>query len=173
MKRVLAVALLLAAVLATGATKVKRPAETIFTVAVTSDVTVDSTTAVNAGDLFFSVDAWTYYGFEFYVQFQSLDATTEGIGISVNGPAANFVSYIVTIAVDTTTSITNNCREWDQFPAVTASVDAADATLPAVIRGSVYTGSVGGTINLRFRAETDSGNDVSIKAGSYGILRVM
>lgn len=140
------------------------PLPTAFAAVLASDVTNSTTSLADVPTLSFPVVAGQLYNFDFSVIVRSA-ATTTGIRLAVNGPAAP-ASLTFTGVVPYTAGGDANVV-WSQFedPTLATGVLAAGTDLPASMKGVVRAGAVGGTVTLRFTSSV-GGSAVTIKAGS-------
>jgi hypothetical protein len=137
-------------------------------VKITSDVTRTSST-LGSSELGFAVNAGTYYKFRFVIVFAT-DATTTGIRLGLTAPSASVFSATTDIA---TGSDGPNAREQGSITSsgdwvMTGAVEAANTNYIAIVEGIILP-SVSGSVQLVFGAGTN-GNQVSLKAGSMGII---
>lgn len=130
-----------------------------------SDVTNNTTSFADVTGLSFAVKNGVWYAFRFLFLWQS-DATTTGIGFSVNGPTASVVVHNTLIAQSTSGNGFSYQRAYDDGNA-TASIDTANASTLSVMDGIVHP-TADGTLIARVKAEVPT--TVTIKAGSIGIL---
>lgn len=142
----------------------------------TADQTFSTTSFADVTDLSFPIGPGETLQFQFDVFWQST-ATTNGIGLAINGPASpTALRYAVEVdktvpAVPTAaTSVKSFSTTYDSG-IVTQDIDAANTQRHATVRGVIKAGTLGGTVSLRARSEvTTGGANVQILSGSFGII---
>lgn len=134
-----------------------------------STQSTSSTSLVDCTGLSVSVEAGATYQIEGFILFQST-AITNGISLSLNGPAAptEFAANIVASRTQTASS-NNNINAYDQTTN-SADVIAANTTQFALINGAMVNGANAGDLIVRFASEAGT-QTVSIMAGSSLRLR--
>lgn len=136
----------------------------------TADQSSTSTTKADVTDLTFAVSASTNYRYRFCVFFTT-SATTEGLRLSVNGPTGTyrFGGYLPVAAPagggNAAMFASGGGTESAAFN-TTSGVGGTAAM--AVIEGVARIGGTGGTLALRFWAETGGAASVTILEDSYG-----
>ena len=114
-----------------------------------------------------AVLANTTYAFEF-VLICDADATTTGIDVACNGPAApTAIQYEQVYWTSATARTERNATAYDANPASTASNGATRALFR--VRGILRNGANAGTLIARAKREA-VGTGPNIRAGSYGRL---
>lgn len=137
------------------------------TVRLGSDVASTGTTLIDATGLSFSITSGNVYAFEFYVRWVST-ATTNGIWLSINAPANNYLNWNVEVATSNTAATLSYRNTVNSGAATTAAPGANDTGWLSIIRGLVNP-TANGTLIVRF-AEEVSAQTSTIKAGSSGLL---
>jgi len=133
---------------------------------VAADRSATGAALVDVPDLNFQLDANKSYAF-YFDGFYTAAATTTGLGLAVNGPAASFVGYGVEIA-------TSNAGAWVSGASlaydggVLATSSLGTTPCPFHVYGTVTT-TAAGVLTLRGRSEV-AGSAVTIKRGSFGVL---
>lgn len=138
----------------------------------TSDQTTASTAYVDVTGLSFSVSANTDYAFTFYVVIQS-SGTTNGYGVSLNGPAApTALSYRTEYqasaeanGTEYTASTYRHDTAYDAMPAM-ISTQAANTDRYVQITGRLRNGANAGTLTVRAVSETAL--NITVMRGSWG-----
>ncbi len=127
-----------------------------------ADVTNTTTTLADATGLSFTAAANTTYLIEIWVIYTTA-ATTTGINLSVNGPAApTSISFLRFTGLSTNAGAVSNFNAYD---AGTANASALTGVNIALIKAVLANAATSGTFILRFASEV-AGNAVTIKAGS-------
>lgn len=146
-------------------------------VAMASDqATITSTSFIDITALRCAIEANRIYKVYCHMNYTST-ATTEGIGFAINGPASpTRVSGRVNMC-DSSANCevlgASNYREVhvnaynDATALVTANAGTSTNVHGGVLEFIVVNGSTAGTLAARVRAETGSGQSVTVKAGSY------
>lgn len=129
----------------------------------TLGVTSSSTNMANVTGMTITLPGAGTYAIEISGSFIA-NVTTEGIGFAMNGPTATLVALCFAYGV-TTTYASGFARytSWDSGPLVTASGGATSREFRV---SGVVSVSEGGTLALRFRAETGGANSVTVEPGT-------
>jgi hypothetical protein len=115
-----------------------------------------------------SVAASTNYMFEFWI-IADADATTTGIDVSCNGPAApNALHYTVTYWTSATTQAVMNATAYDTSTASTGSNGTQQAIFK--VEGILRNGTNAGTLIARIKREA-VGSGPNVRRGSFGRMR--
>jgi hypothetical protein len=138
----------------------------ITTCKTTQDTSNATTAFADATGLSFTLLADTVYVFEFYLRFQS-NTTTTGIGFAVNGPSGAAVSLQTHIPTTLAASTHGSAVAYNSGTA-SAGVAVINTTYLATLSGVIAVASQGGTLQVRFKAETTG--TVKVMAGSVGQL---
>lgn len=140
-------------------------------VKLTSDLAADGSTSLSdATGLSFAVTAGVYYSYKFTVIYQTA-ATTTGIGLSVNYPAATVASAYATItgfAADGAAAEFTGAITAANDTVLSTAVAAANTAYVAVIEGTLLP-SASGTLVVRKRTEIAASNMI-VKQASSGEL---
>lgn len=134
---------------------------------VSADRSTSGTAFVDVPDMQFQLDANATYAFWFDGGYTAALGTT-GVGLALNGPAFNFLSYGVEIAT------ANNPAAWVQglFAAydtgLLATASGGTTPCPYHVYGNIET-TAAGVLVLRGKSEV-SGSAVTIKRGSQALL---
>lgn len=133
-----------------------------------TDQSLTATTLADISTLTFAVSANTTYRFEFLVRYIS-STSTEGLALSVNGPASpTFVLASIEIYHTTTGGVRSEPLAVYDTKIQDSTGNATESF--AIVRGVVENGVNAGTLALRGSTETGGANSVAIKAGSWGVL---
>lgn len=135
-----------------------------------ASATRSAVTPIDAG-LAFDLAPNAHYAFEF-VGAYSTAANTTGIALAVNGPASPALVRVVTQIAESLAGATRYGTAGAYDTPTTGAGSAGATPLPFFVRGNVSTGENGGTFGLRFASEV-GGSQVTILAGSYGLLHVV
>ena len=146
--------------LRTGDTPVLQWSDSVGLVA---GVTSTSTSMANVTGLAVTLPSAGTYMFNIEGMF-SANTTTEGIGLSVNGPTASFLAFKVGYGA-TTTYINSLSRYTTYNDGPLASASGGTTSREFKISG-VVTVSAGGSFTMRFRAETGGANSVTVDGGT-------
>lgn len=123
-----------------------------------------STTLVDCTGLSVSVAANSTYQIEGFILFQSTNATN-GIGVSLNGPASpTEIAFNIQFARTVSLNFNSNAKAYDEFT-IMPDVGAANTTYFALMNGTLVNGANAGTLQVRFASET-GGATAKIMAGS-------
>lgn len=138
-------------------------------VELSADRTSTSTSLADVTGLSFAVAANTTYDFEFNIAYTS-SASTEGLGLSMNGPASpTSIFYTVYIASATALRDTGYATAYEtNFQAINGANSAGQGS--ARISGRLVNGANAGTLIVRFSTETGGANSSVIKTLSFGRL---
>ena len=154
---------------------VSNPSPVGATILYATGGSVFSTTFTNIAGLTFSIAAGEIVYFDAYIYYTS-SATTNGIGLSVNGPAGAAAQYdlaLQAVANSTTGNNTMNTgfftwraeANFDSMNA-TSTVPSATDVLRGRLVGYVTAGITAGTVAMRVRTENGTPAFVSINANS-------
>lgn len=139
-------------------------------VKLSADLAAVTTTALaDATGLSFALASGRFYSFTFWIRF-STAATTTGAQFAVNAPANSYLVY------RTETSLTAAAAGAPTFRTAravnigtaSASVDAANGNLLAIVQGMIQP-SANGTLIVRVGTEV-AASGVTVRAGSCGVL---
>lgn len=137
-----------------------------------SDQAASVTALADCTGLSFEVAANTDYAFSFVIVFQSA-ATSTGLALSINGPAAPietaWMSEIQLTGGASTTASQEKALAAPDVSHVTSSIDAANTRRVARLEGVWRNGANAGTVTVRFASEV-AGSAVTIKRGSWGMV---
>lgn len=142
----------------------------------TGDSTSTSTSFADVPDLSFTVAANTNYHVRFCV-FLITSATTEGYALSVNGPTGTY--KVGGIAPTSAPAGAGNAAMHgagsvaDTAGLATTAGPGTGQPVMALVEATVQVGGSGGTLALRYRAETGGANSVTIQTNSIGELFVI
>ena len=130
-----------------------------------SDISTASTLCcVDATGLSFSVSAGKVYHFKFLVRWDTT-LTTRGIGLTLNGPSATFLTYDVIYPTAQTGSSIHNSNTYNlDITTGTSPTFTSMATIEGLIKPSVD-----GTLIVRFQAD-NAASPVTIRQNSVGFL---
>jgi hypothetical protein len=126
----------------------------------------------NVTDLVFALLANTAYNFRFLVAYQSA-ATTTGIGLAMTFPASPtsiqyFQEYGGNLTAATAGASGTTFATAADTGATSIAVQTAATSYKAEVEGLIVNGANAGNLQLRVRAEVAA--QVTIMAGSYGVL---
>lgn len=136
-----------------------------------SDQTSTSDTLADVTGMGFAVAANKDYFFEYDILFQAT-ATTTGILFAINGPASPTDLAYELFTPQTQSSVITRYERGYDAGTQTASIDTANDSTYARIRGIFRNGSNAGTLILRFRCEGPS-QTVSVRTGSCGRITLL
>jgi hypothetical protein len=144
----------------------------------TGDQSSSSTSFADVTDLTFAVAANTIYRFRFVIHFNT-SATTEGCQFSVNGPSGTY-RFGGFVPASTPTAGGSAILHSSAGAADSAALvpnagpgNAGGVATMAIIEGIASIGGSGGTLALRFRAETGGGNSVQVLTNSFGEISII
>lgn len=137
-----------------------------------TDQASSATGLTDVADLGFAVEPNTDYAFTFVLAFQTA-ATTTGLSLSLNGPAApieaTWMSEIQLTGGASTTTAQEKALTAADSAHTTASIDAANTRRVARVEGVWRNGPNAGRVTLRFASEV-ANSAVTIKRGSWGMV---
>jgi len=123
-----------------------------------------STSLVDCTGLSVAVAANATYQIEGFILFQST-SLTNGIGMSLNGPASpTSIAFNITIARTVSSNAVSNAKAYDEFTPTT-DVAVINTTYFAAINGTLVNGANAGNLQMRFASETGAAT-ARIVAGS-------
>jgi parallel beta-helix repeat protein len=146
-----------------------------------ADQAITSTTPADVSNMSFSLAANTKYTYKFIVRFQTA-STANGIGLGMRTPEDTTLMSSATASTYCVQTIaTRNAATGGQWAGYCSTGDATSGastydnestsdTYPAIMEGRIVTGAT--PVTLILRAINQEGN-VTIKAGSYGVLQVV
>jgi len=140
----------------------------------TSDQASTSTSFADVTGLTFAVSASTIYRFRF-VLFVLTNTAGEGFALSVNGPAGTY-KLGGFLPATTPSPAGNTVGILTGAVADTTGINVSSGPTSssiAILEGVVSVGGAGGTLALRFKAETGGANSVTIQTNSYGEIAVI
>lgn len=136
------------------------------TILVTADAQNSTTTLANCTGLIFALASNKSYGFNFYIRFTT-PLNTCGIGLTLNGPATNYVVFDAYIPISSIAAKTFTYTIYSAF-VLTTTIGAANSSVLAMIDGVIAPTAAG---NLIVRYATAIASQIAkIKAGSFGVL---
>ena len=138
--------------------------ETMGTMVVESDVVNDTVTPVNITGLSFPVEAYTKYGFRFYLKHHTPAAAT-AIRYQLTGPASP--TRVQITARYWTTGPIAVAEEMTAFSTPTTNPTTATQLDDAIIEGFICNGINAGTVQVQFESET-AGQECTVYYGSWG-----
>lgn len=134
---------------------------------VTTTRTTTSTSMADVTDLTTSISASTDYYYRFVI-FWTTNATSDGMGLAVNGPASpTAVSFGAFMNAQNNSNFFGGSSQTADSP-ITSNVGPGATVRMAILEGIWQNGVNAGTLALRFRSEV--GNAANILAGSYGLI---
>lgn len=140
--------------------------------------TVDLTTMLSASlatstNLIFALSSGTHYNFEFGILFQSGTATN-GLRVGLQFPAVTYVAagVQIPIAADGTAADFEGQITSSGDAVIGTAVEAANTTYFASIRGAINP-SANGNLQVLYGGEIATTLGIVIKAGSYGVLKII
>jgi hypothetical protein len=129
-----------------------------------------STTLANTTGLVFAVVNGTYYHFRFFVLWQTATATT-GIKIGITTPTFTVYSATVRmpVAADGTGAEWTGALTTSGDSVIGSGAESTNTTYPAIIDGIILP-SANGNVQVQHAAEVAAAGNVTVKAGSSGMM---
>ncbi len=131
------------------------------------------TALADVTDLQWRIAPEAFYWFEFLVAFETAAGTT-GINLSVNGPGSpksiHWMTEVMVSGVQGTDGIESKAHNAYDDAHLTASIDAANTSRTAVLRGLLHNGPTAGLLTLRLATEIAT-SAAMVKRGSVARLR--
>jgi hypothetical protein len=134
------------------------------------DVTNSTTTIADVTGMTIALEANSSYLCDGTIDFET-DATTTGIGLTINSALSDYVRWAHRFSIPTTQSgsvapTVALGRAPQTGTNVSASVDTANATMMATVNASIVTGPTAGTATVQFKSEVAASVATVRKAGS-------